>query len=315
MRRGGRQPSRRRRPSLGAALVGLVLAGCGTPDPDPRYRPTESVLEVVSVLHRHVADDTYRFPAAEDYTGRNVYRASLLRLENLERAYPDLGSSTLDDVIAFAKGRALERLRAFELAATSYRTAAETGGALTEEALQSAALCEAIEAANQAGALPDGELAERLAALDTRSAELAKLADRAAGSHYAAILQEEREHAQMERARLVVAARALSADGDVRALAALQQLVVDQRESKLANRHLLALADLYAALAREYVDANPPAALGFDPPRFEDLVEAAARLYESVANQDGAPEKLEANQKLESFLAFTLRVDRDRFTP
>jgi hypothetical protein len=34
-----------------------------------------------------------------------------------------------------------------------------------------------------------------------------------------------------------------------------------------------------------------------------------------VANQDGAPEKLEANQKLESFLAFTLRVDRDRFTP
>jgi hypothetical protein len=63
------------------------------------------------------------------------------------------------------------------------------------------------------------------------------------------------------------------------------------------------------------VDANPPASLGFDPPRFEELVDAASRLYESVANQDGAPEKLEANQKLESFLAFTLRVDRDRFTP
>ncbi|MEN8159254.1 MAG: hypothetical protein ABFS41_04185 [Myxococcota bacterium] len=316
MRRGGRRPSGWRRPSLGAALAGLVLlAGCGTPDPDPRYRPTESVLEVVAVLHRHVPDDTYRFPAAEDYTGRNVYRASLLRLENLERAHANLGGGTLDDVIAFAKGRALERLRAFDLAATSYRSAAESGGALTEEALRSAVLCEAIEAANRAGALPDGELEVRLAALDARDTELAKLEDRAAGSHYAAVLQEEREHTQMERARLVVAARALSSDGDVRALSALQQLVVDQRESKLANRHLLALADLYAALAREYVDANPPAALGFDPPRFEDLVEATARLYESVANQDGAPEKLEANQKLESFLAFTLRVDRDRFTP
>jgi hypothetical protein len=34
-----------------------------------------------------------------------------------------------------------------------------------------------------------------------------------------------------------------------------------------------------------------------------------------VANQDGAPEKLEAGQKLEAFIAFTLRVDRDRFSP
>jgi hypothetical protein len=117
------------------------------------------------------------------------------------------------------------------------------------------------------------------------------------------------------RANLVVSARALAPDGDLKALAALQQLVVDQRESKNANAHLLALADLYAELAREYVSANPPASLGFDPPRFEELVDSAARLYESVANQDGAPEKLEANQKLEGFLAFTLRVDRDRFTP
>ena len=61
-----------------AWLVGLALAaGCGgAGQPDPRYRPTESVLEVVAVLHRHVADDTYRFPPAQDFTGRNVYRAS-----------------------------------------------------------------------------------------------------------------------------------------------------------------------------------------------------------------------------------------------
>jgi hypothetical protein len=34
-----------------------------------------------------------------------------------------------------------------------------------------------------------------------------------------------------------------------------------------------------------------------------------------VTNQDGAPEKLEAARKLEAFIAFTLRVDRDRFSP
>jgi hypothetical protein len=320
----GRRPPVWLRLPLGGALFCVALPlGCGgTPDPDPRYRPTENVLEVVTVLHRHVPDDTYRFPPADDYTGRNVYRASLLRLENLERAYPNLAGGTLDNVIAFAKGRSLERLRAFELAATSYRTAAEAGGPLREEARASAALCEAIAAANAEGVLPSGDpdarltaLDERLTAFDQRSAALEELEELAAGTHYTAVLREEIEHAQMERTRQVVAARALTPDGDVRALSALQKLVVDQRESKLANRHLLALADLYAALAREYVDANPPASLGFDPPRFEELVDAASRLYESVANQDGAPEKLEANQKLESFLAFTLRVDRDRFTP
>jgi hypothetical protein len=305
-----------------AWLVGLALAaGCGgAGQPDPRYRPTESVLEVVAVLHRHVPDDTYRFPPAQDYTGRNVYRASLLRLENLERAYaPALGGGVLDDVIAFAKGRALERLRGFELAATSYRRAAERQGELQEEALRSAALCDALAQANRLGSEDSpgapADLTARLATLDARMAELAAFEGQLQGSHYAAVTREEIEHAQVARAQLIVATRPLSPDGDLRALASLQRLVVDQRDSKNANAHLLALADLYAELAHEYVDANPPASLGFDPPRFEELVDAAARLYESVANQDGAPEKIEAGQKLEAFLAFTLRVDRDRFTP
>jgi hypothetical protein len=34
-----------------------------------------------------------------------------------------------------------------------------------------------------------------------------------------------------------------------------------------------------------------------------------------VAARDGTPEKLEASRKLEAFLAFALRIDRDRFTP
>ena len=304
----------------GAWLVLLACAaGCGHPEPDPRYRPTESVLEAVAVLHHHVPDDTYRFPPAQDYTGRNVYRSTLIRLENLERAYaPALESGVLDDVIAFAKGRALERLRAYDLAATSYRRAAQRPGELRAEAERSAALCDALNEAVRLGPDEDageGDLASRLAALDARSARLTELLGQAGETHYRVIIEEEIEHAQVARARLLVATRPLSPDGDVRALAALQQLVVDQRESKLANAHLMRLADLYAVLAHEYVDAHPPASLDFDPPRFEELVDAAARLYGSVANQDGAPEKLEAGQKLEAFVAFTLRVDRDRFSP
>jgi hypothetical protein len=33
-----------------------------------------------------------------------------------------------------------------------------------------------------------------------------------------------------------------------------------------------------------------------------------------VASEDGTPEKLQAARRFEAFLAFTLKVDRDRFT-
>jgi len=85
-------------------------------------------------------------------------------------------------------------------------------------------------------------------------------------------------------------------------------------ESKFASRHVLAMAELYEELAVEYVDAHPPESLKFDPVRFQELVDATSRLYEVVASQDGKPEKLEAARKLEAFLAFALRVDRDRFS-
>jgi hypothetical protein len=295
------------RPSALAPLVLAAVCACAPARaPEPSHDPVASVLEVVSVLRRHVPDDTYRFPAARDFTGRNVYRASLLRLENLEQAHADaLRAGHLDDVIAFAKGRALERLRAFDLAASSYRHAARGEGPLAEPALRSAALCDAFA---EAGAIaPAGVLEMRLALLEA-------LRPDAKDTHYAAILEEEIEAADEDRARRFVELRRVLPEGDVRAIGELQRIVVGHRESKNANRHLLELADLYAALAGEYVEANPPEGLRFDPPGFQDLVESASRLYEAVANQDGTTEKLEAQRRLESFLAFTLRVDRDRFS-
>ena len=128
------------------------------------------------------------------------------------------------------------------------------------------------------------------------------------------MIREELERADLARAGYFEARRQTTDNGDVRSLAERQRLVTRHRESKNANRHLLGLADLYATLAQEYVAARPPESLWFDPPVFQDLVDGAAKLYEVVANQDGTPEKLEAARRLEAFLAFTLRVDRDRFS-
>ncbi len=318
------------RRAAAALALALCLAACAKelPPPDPRYQPSQSILEVVATLRRHVPDDTYRFEPASDFTGRNVYRSSLMRLENLERVHEDaLRAGYMDGIIAFAKGRALERLRAYDLAATSYRYAADREPELRLQALRGAALCDALSEAADLGyaadrPLPDGEAPiaapidpdVAVAEYDQRLALLEALAVESEGTHYAAIVREEIERTDLARARYFASRRGAFPDGDVRALAELQYVVTRHRDSKNANRHLLALADLYATLAEEYVEARPPESLWFDPPTFQEYVDAASRLFEAVANQDGSPEKLEAARRLEAFLAFTLRVDRDRFS-
>lgn len=310
-----------------ALLLGMIAAACAKdPGPDPYYRPAENVIEVVAVLRRHVTDDTYRFQPARDFTGRNIYRASLIRLENLESAHAsDLRAGHMEDVIAFAKGRALERLRGYELAARSYRRAVLTDGPLRADAMQSAAICEALAEAialapgfvETAEPDPRPSLAiqeEALAVFEKRRALLETIEADVGGNHYAYVVREELEHTDMEHADYRVQTRHLTPDGDVRALAALQKVILEHRDSKNANRALLALADLYAELAEDYVEAKPPESLDFDPPTFEELANNAARLYEAVANQDGATERIEATRQLEAFLAFTLRVDHDRFS-
>jgi hypothetical protein len=313
----------------GALLLAAVTAACaGTPEVDPRYRPAESVLEVLAVLQRHVPDDTYRFAPARDFTGRNVYRSSLLRLENLERLHADaLRAGHMDGVIAFGKARALERLGAFDLAEAAYRVAAEREPELAAEALRSADVCAAIHdavgiAAGVADAAPAGEGRVEvvspdaaLARFEARSASLEELFETVRDTHHAAVVREQIERGDVLRARWFVRMRAIVPDGDLRAVAELQRVVTEHGDSRLQPRHLLELADLYAELSGEYVEAHPPEGIDFDPAEFRDLVDSGARVYEMVAARDGTPEKIEATRRLEAFLAFALGVDRDRFTP
>ncbi len=328
---------RARQALLAASLVPMMLGGelgCSSVARKKReatYGPSESLLELVAVLRRHVSDDTYRFPPAVDFTGRNVYRSSLLRLENLEAMHENaLRAGHLDGVIAFAKGRALERLRAYDLAAEHYRAVSQQGGVLRESALQGAHLCDSLAEATRIGidlVDPVSDDAEGgrlpvnsddvLTALDDRVAHLTSLledVEEGDGSHYAAVIREEIERADVARARYFNAMRHVLPDGHIRAVAELQRVVARHPASKDARHHQLALANLYSELAQEYVEAHPPEGLRFDPPRFRELVDAASRLYQLVASRDGTSEKLEAARRLEAFLAFTLQVDRDRFT-
>ena len=313
-----------------SALVLVLLVGCrSTPEFDPRYRPAENVLEVVAVLRAHIPDDTYRFLPARDFTGRNVYRSSLLRLESIEQLHADaLRAGHMTGVIAFSKGRSFERMRAYDLARQSYLVAADADPTLRAEALHSADVCDAFVRALAAG--PSEDLSEVeiqamhisgtspetvVAAFEEQISELATLGEVVSGTHHYYIVDEEVERSDVARGQYFAGLRQVLPDGDVRAVAELQRVVVRHPDSKNLNRHLLALADLYVDLAVEYAGAHPPEGLSFDPARFQELIDAGTRLYEMVANQDGTPEKLEASRRLEAFLAFALAIDNDRFTP
>lgn len=311
-----------------------ILGGCSTPaqkKAESIYGPAQSVLEVVSVLRRHVPDDTYRFPPATDFTGRNVYRSSLLRLENIERLHAaSLKAGYMDAVIGFAKARALERLRAYDLAVTHYEFAASRDDLLAAEARRSRDICAelarivaiGIDLMDPVPQLPNGQAysldtEQVVADLDLRVSLLTDLLERTREEeepHFGYVIREEIERADVTRAQYFTALRSVLPDGSVLAVAETQRVVTRHAPSKNRNVHLISLADLYADLATEYVEANPPRSLRFDPPRFRELVDAASRIYQSVAVQDGTPEKLEAARLFEAFLAFTLKVDRDRFT-
>jgi ribonuclease D len=245
----------------------------------------------------------------------------------MERVHADaLQAGHLDGVIAFAKGRSLERLRAFDLATGEYLLAAELDPELAEDARESAGICDALAEAVGIGIdlgqisdatarVDEAELARVISAFDERTERLETLVQDVRASHYAPVVQEEIERTDVARAQYFAALRKALPNGDVRASAELQRVVTRHRNSKNTSRHILALARLYEDLAVEYVEANPPQGLFFDPARFQELVDSASRLYETVAEQDGRPEKIEASRRLEAFLAFALRVDHDRFTP
>ncbi|MCE2390598.1 MAG: hypothetical protein J4G09_03865 [Proteobacteria bacterium] len=298
---------------VAAALVAAACSTAPQPPADSRYAPTQSVLEMVALLRLHVEDDTYRFPPARDFTGKNVYRAVFERLESLEQIHAGkFGSGYMTDVLWFSKARALERLAEYDLAALHYRRTAELDSPLVEAAVQGHEICEALSDARRIRPPPDVPLNDALETFRRRGDALQELRELAGETHYRYVLQEELERVDRERADYFSARSGLEPSLDAVALQQQQEVAQTHRESKLHPRHLLALADQYADMSRRNAARFPATGLDFDPAVFDDYAFGATRLYEAVSHRDGAIEKLEAVSKLEAFLAFTLQIYDER---
>jgi len=296
------------------AAFALWLAACASAPPaDPADEPTQDLLEVVAVLRLHVSDDTYRFPAARDISGRNVFRASFERLESLETAHADkLATGYMTDVVWFAKARALERIGEYELARKHYERVTGLDSELAEPARHGRGVCERLArgaARDDSLGLTPQQVADRWT---ERRAQLSDLRGDVVETHWRPVVDEEIERGDAAEAAYFAARSEADPRLEATALQRAQQLVELHRESKNKNRHLLALADLYAELSRRYARRNPPPSLGFDPATFDEYAHGATRIYEVVSQQDGTVEKLEAAHKLEAYLSYSLQVHEDK---
>jgi len=247
-------------------------------------------------------------PSATDPDG--VVPRAVRRLRD---AFGDkLRSGYMLDVFLFAKGRALERIGEYDLAAKSYQRVGELNTPLQEAAGRGRAFCERLLAAR---ALEPEPLVTPDAALEVfgrRTSELVKLLADAGDTHYAFIAREELEQTDLARARYFAARRLLDPRLDALALQQYQRLVENHAASKNRLRNLVALGESYCALARDYAARVPSQSLNFDPATFDEYAFGCTRILESVSQQDGEIEKVEATRKLEAFIAFQLQVYDER---
>ena len=287
------------------ATVLAVLCVSGTAragDATGAFAPYEDVLEVLADLSWHLRDDTYRFPPPKDPTGHDLFRLSLQRLENWEKRYP----GRLRDVTSFGRAEALEHLGEYGKAADLYAQVAKLPSPLADHAHEDA---ERARAFADAAALPEdaADLDAALAALRGKLGAWGKLVDRYGGTPYEPAALTEEERLERTAARQVTEHRRALENGDEVAERSLRFLIQKHADSKNLPAHILALADFYADLARDYV-AEHDRPLAFDEDEFTRRADRALDAYRKVATWDGARDKPEAQGRFAALDAYKTAV-------
>ena len=291
------------------ALVAPVLfcaTGCaslspfGTPDAS-EVAADDSLTRVVAELKLHLRDDTYRYDRATTTDGRNVYAVALWKLDRLAslRARPEESWENADYVIEFARGKSLERLRRYGDAVAAYERVAASGSLLGDTAAERGRVIDNFARASARPAEPFATPEDERLFIEARIDLWRQLAEEVSGTRYESLALEELEAWQVMRVDWFKRGDRL---GD--AISACQNLLEENRESKLFGRHLLRLGDLYAESARRVeLQANANLA-SLDPSRYESLVDQAFSAYELAAEDRRPALRREARTRIDALLAY-----------
>ncbi len=280
-----------------ACLLALLLtAACSrTQEPDPRYVQPANLLEIINEFQRLSRENVYRFETPKDVTGTNILKATLLRLDDFERKHGD----GYKDIVEFTRASAYERLGHYDRAVRRYQVVVRAGGELAAPARRHLDALKTFRRITGA-ALPKDDPFKYIEALDDVWLAWLALIRQHEGTPLAFLARVEAERTDRAKVAFVELNRHRMNDGNELVIAGYSELLSRHAQSKNYHRHKLDFGDYYVTLAKEYSIRNDPEGLDFDMGTFEELAQSAMELYAEVAQQDGAPEKLEANGKIEA---------------
>ena len=276
------------------------------PDPpDPQYVQPTNLIEIISEFQRLSREDVYRFDIPKDVTGTNILKATLLRLDDFQRKH----GNGYNDIVEFTRATAYERLRDYRRAVRHYRTVARGGGDLSEPAKHQLDALKTFQ--RIAGtALPKEDSVGYIKALDDVTLAWSALIRQHEGTPLAYLARVEGERIDRAKVAFVEFNRHRLNAGNELVIVGYSQLLSRHAQSKNYHRHMLDFGDYYVSLAREYSIRNDPEGVDFDIETFEGFAQSAMKLYTEVAQQDGAPEKLEANGKIEALKGLMAQMRR-----
>lgn len=285
--------------SAGLFLLGLIalLVGCAG-QKYPPYSPHENVLSIAAEFELLAARDPYEDGPAEELTGQNIARATLVRLANYQSLHPE----RFTPEVAVLKARAYEWLGDLESARANYADAAEFDTELRDECLRRIDVLDELIATSRL-ALPGASLEQYILDLRTQAKAYADYATQTEDPFAAALARRAAEQAEVDRAELLASNRWILPDGENQALEALNDLVNDHRRSCRALEHALRLARFHRSLAEEELRLHPPTTLGFDADRFAENLNRARDILYRVSQADGRPERLLASHELDTVIA------------
>ncbi|MBI5154758.1 hypothetical protein HZA57_05930 [Candidatus Poribacteria bacterium] len=284
---------------LAALLLLSALAGCGR-GRYPAYSPHENLLSVAAEFELLASKDPYRDEAPDELTGRNIARATLVRLAN----YASLHPGRFAPEVLVLRARAYELLQDYESARRSYLEAAEFDSPLGEDCVRRAALLDELLALGRLAA-EASTIEDQPEALTRQATALRRFAERQAEKEplYSSLALVEAEQAEVSRAELLAANRWLLPDGEQQAIEAFEALVRDHQTSHRSLEHALRLARLYREFAEEEARLHPPRTLSFRAERFATLVDQCTEILYRVSQADGHAERLVAQHELDAVLA------------
>ena len=272
---------------------------------NPQYVTEEDLLKIVAEFQRATGRDTYRFAIPKDVTGANVYKATLIRLQDYEAKHP----GAYPDLIVFTRARAYEGLREYTKAIVQYQIISQGKHQLKDEATKAVEVLSRFEELRQRPISATTPV-EYMQSLDDHIAGWQALQQQYVGTPYESLAKEEEERLDCAKVAFLEINRHRIEDGNESVVLAYRQLIEKHKESKNSYGYQLEFADFYFTLAQEYVAQADPEGLAFEVSIFEDLGRTALRLYGQVAQEDGIIEKLEAKGKLEALEAYMAKVGR-----